>query len=194
MNKWLIVGLVGLTFLSACSRNPVITRVDANEEFALTDRWNSTDSRLVAEEMMQDMMAFPWYNQWLRQTGQTPRVIVQNIRNLSHEQIPVETFINDIKRGALQQGSVDFVASATDRQDLREERYDQGDYARVDTRAAFGQELGADFALVGSLNSFVDAYQNRRVTSYQVDLTLINLETNQEVWLGQKKIQKTARF
>ncbi len=194
MSKWLIVALMGLTFLSACSRNPVVNRVDPNQEFALTDRWNATDSRLVAQEMMQDMMAFPWYNQWLREQGSTPKVIVQNIRNLSHESIPVETFINDIKRAALQQGSVDFVASADVRQDIREERFDQGDYARPDTQAQFGQELGADFALVGSINSFVDAHRNRRVTSYQVDLMLINIETNQQVWLGQKKIQKTARF
>lgn len=32
--------------------------------------------------------------------------------------------------------------------------------------------------------------KNEKITFYQVDLTLADIETNQKVWIGQKKIKK----
>jgi penicillin-binding protein activator len=52
------------------------------------------------------------------------------------------------------------------------------------------EELGADYALSGSIHSFVDQLDGTRVTFYQTDLRLVDLESNREVWSGQKKIQK----
>jgi len=40
------------------------------------------------------------------------------------------------------------------------------------------------------INSYVDQLKDKRVTYYQVDLKLIELLTNREVWIGTKKIQK----
>ena len=39
-------------------------------------------------------------------------------------------------------------------------------------------------------DSIVDEAGKKRVTFYQVDMKLINMESNREVWNGQKKIQK----
>ncbi|RDL43319.1 penicillin-binding protein activator LpoB [Marinomonas piezotolerans] len=175
--------------LTACSSGGV-KRIDANEEIALSDRWNSTDSRLVAEEMMTDMLTFPWFRDYHINHDGNPTVIVQSIRNKSHEHIPVDTFINDIKRSLLRAGKVDFVVSREEREDIRSERTDQEMNAAPDTIAEFGLEQGAGFALSGTINSIVDSNGEQRVTFYQVDLKLINMTTNREVWNGQKKIQK----
>ncbi len=175
--------------LTACSSGGV-KGIDANEEIALSDRWNSTDSRLVAEEMMTDMLTFPWFRDYHINHDGNPTVIVQSIRNKSHEHIPVDTFINDIKRSLLRAGKVDFVVSGEEREDIRSERTDQEMNAAPDTIAEFGLEQGAGFALSGTINSIVDSNGEQRVTFYQVDLKLINMTTNREVWNGQKKIQK----
>ena len=45
-------------FMSGCATK--VSRVDTSEEIALSDRWNAKDSELVANEMITDMMAFPW--------------------------------------------------------------------------------------------------------------------------------------
>ena len=50
--------------------------------------------------------------------------------------------------------------------------------------------LGADFMLQGTINSIVDSYKKEQVVYYQVDLELTNLETNEVVWMGDKKIKK----
>ena len=58
------------------------------------------------------------------------------------------------------------------------------------TAKKWGLELGADFMLQGTINSIVDSYKKEQVVYYQVDLELTNLETNEVVWMGDKKIKK----
>lgn len=182
-----------ILLLTACS-NPSLKRVDASEELELTDRWNARDSREVSEAMMTDMLTFPWYSEFrLENFDQSPRVIVQSIRNKSHDHIAVDTFVNDIKRSLLQRGKIDFVAAGEERDDVRDEKKDQELNASDETQKELGEELGADFALTGVINSYVDQLNGKRVTFFQVDLKLIDLLTNREVWIGQKKIQKLMK-
>lgn len=176
--------------LSGCASRSV-SRVDVNEEIALSDKWNDKDSQLVAEEMINDMLSFPWMTRFSQQNpGKLPAMIIQKVRNKSHEHIATDTFVNDMKRAIMRSGRADFVAGGAERSDLRDERRDQELNASSDTAKQMGNELGADFALSGSINSFVDQYKGDRVTFYQVDLKLINMETNREAWNGQKKIKK----
>ena len=54
----------------------------------------------------------------------------------------------------------------------------------------WGREHGADYMLSGVINSIEDSEGGEAIVFYQVDLTLINLETNAKSWQGQKKIKK----
>jgi hypothetical protein len=118
--------LAAAALLAACASGPEVTRLDPPVQVDLTDRWNATDSRLVAEAMMDDMLDFPWLEDFRADSGRDrPRVIVHSIRNRSHEHIPVDTFINDLRRELIRSGLVDFVAAGDEREDIREERRDQ---------------------------------------------------------------------
>jgi len=182
-----VAGLCG-SLLTACGGTRV-NRVDAGQEIALTDKWNDKDSQLVSEEMIGDMLSFPWIRDFKRANGgDKPTVIIQRVRNKSHEHISAETFLNDLKRAIIRSGDARFVASSDERADVREERADQELNAK--NAKTMGNETAADFALSGSINSFVDQLDGDRVTTYQVDLKLINMETNEEVWNGQKKLKK----
>ncbi|KZN36286.1 hypothetical protein N480_18105 [Pseudoalteromonas luteoviolacea S2607] len=175
--------------VSGCSSTKV-QRVDANQEVALSDKWNGKDSQLVAEAMINDMLSFPWVNDHLQKEGQRPAIIIQSVRNKSHQHIAVDTFLNDLKRSILRSGQADFVANKDVRREIRDERKDQELNSSLETQNEMGQEQGADYALSGTINSFVDEQGGSRVTFYQVDLRLIDMTTNREVWNGQKKIQK----
>ena len=178
-----------LAGLSACK--PSVTRVESNTVTDLSGNWNDTDSRLVAEEMIQDMLSRGWLAKFNRTHGKAPTVIVGTVKNLSHEHINTRTFIADMERALVNSGEVEFVASSSERAEVREERKDQDLNASEETRKAMGQEIGADFMLKGTINSIVDAIDGEQARFYQVDLTLIDLATNRKVWLGQKKIKKT---
>ena len=185
----LVLGTV--VFVNGCGKNVEVARVDSGKEIALTDKWNDEDSRLVAEEMIIDMLSYPWISQFnQRFPGKDPLVTVQRVRNKSHEHIAVDTFVNDIKRAVIRSGKAGFIATLEERQDTRAELADQDMNASADTRMEMGEEDGANFALSGTINSIVDQLDNQRVTYYQVDLKLINLQTAREVWNGSKKIKK----
>jgi hypothetical protein len=176
--------------LALCSTgcSTKVTRLDAGEVRDLSGAWNDTDSRLVSEEMIGDMLE----GLWLREHAGSgrPAVIVGELRNLSHEHINLATFVADIERAVINSGRVEFVASRTERGEIRDERKDQDLHAREDTRKPMGQERGADFMLQGSINTIIDASGKTQVRYYQVDLTLISLTDNRKVWVGQKKIKK----
>ena len=185
----LVLGTV--VFVNGCGKNVEVARVDSGKEIALTDKWNDEDSRLVAEEMINDMLSYPWISQFnQRFPGKEPLVTVQRVRNKSHEHIAVDTFVNDIKRAVIRSGKAGFIATLEERQDTRAELADQDMNASADTRMEMGEEDGANFALSGTINSIVDQLDGQRVTYYQVDLKLINLQTAREVWNGSKKIKK----
>jgi len=187
----LLIILASFLFLSGCSTK--VTRMDVDEVKDLSGAWNDTDSRMVSEEMIDDMLQRPWVNEYQNSNGKRPTVIVGEIRNLSHEHINVNTFVADIEREMINSGRIDFVASSVDRQEIREERKDQDLNAREDTRNAMGRELGADFMLKGQINTIIDQASKDQVRYYQVDLTLISMKDNRKVWLGQKKIKKFVK-
>jgi uncharacterized protein (TIGR02722 family) len=184
--KLLFVAAVAVSIVG-CAGNRV-SRVDSDQEIALSDRWNDKDSQLVAEEMVTDMLSFPWARDFELQNNNRPTIIIQRIANKSHEHIAIETFVNDIKRSIIRSGRADFVAGGEERKAIRNERQDQELNASQGKEQ--GQEQAADFAISGSLNSIVDQVGGDRVTFYQVDMKLIDMANNREVWNGQKKIKK----
>ncbi len=174
--------------MAGCSTK--VTRIDVDETVDLSGAWNDTDSRLVAEEMITDALSHPWTSNFAGQSGRAPTVIVGTVRNLSHEHINVNTFVADMERALVNSGRVEFVASSSERGEIREERKDQDLNASEQTRNEAGLEAGADFMLIGQINTIVDAEDDQQVRYYQIDLTIISMADNRKVWLGQKKIKK----
>ena len=175
-------------FLSGCGTS--VERVEADKTIDLSGAWNDTDSQLVSAEMIQDVLNRPWLADFKRAKRRDPAVIVGEVRNLSHEHINVNTFVSDLERAMINSNRVQFVASSTERQEIRDERKDQDLNASEATRKAMGEEKGADFMLKGTINTIIDASGTTQVRFYQVDLTLISLVDNRKVWIGQKKIKK----
>ena len=181
--------LMALAFLvGGCATS--VERVDAGKTIDLSGAWNDTDSQLVSAEMMQDVLTRVWIDEFTRAHKRQPAVIVGEVRNLSHEHINVNTFVGDLERTMINSGRVQFVASSTERQEIRDERKDQDLNASEATRKAMGEEKGADFMLKGTINTIIDASGKTQLRYYQVDLTLISLADNRKVWVGQKKIKK----
>lgn len=186
-----IIFLVAISVLSGCADRKV-SRVNSNEVIDLSGRWNDTDSRLVSEEMIKDLLGARWLPVYeSKHNNARPVVVVGTVTNKSHEHINSETFIKDIEKAIINNGSVRLVQAGEKRQELRTEREEQNQgYVSPETAKKWGLELGADFMLQGTINSIVDSYKKDKVVYYQIDLQLTNLETNEVVWMGDKKIKK----
>jgi len=186
----LAVVLVALV-LAGCGTS--VKRIETQEVKDLSGAWNDTDSRLVSEEIIEDVLSQPWLRDFTRKYREQPAVIVGDMRNLSSEHINLNTFVADIERAMINSKKVQFVASRTERRAVREERKDQDLHASEATRKPMGQELGADFMLQGTINSIIDPSGTTQVRYYQIDMTLISLADNRKVWAGQKKIKKLVK-
>ena len=191
MRRIFIGTLVVLTIalINGCA-NRKITRVDPNETIDLSGRWNDSDSRLVSEEMIGDLLTSAWIPRYLKANDKRPVVVVGLVENKSHEHINSETFIKDVEKAIIRDGNIRLVVAGEKRNELRKERAEQQDYASPETTKKWGKELGADFILQGTINSIVDSYKKQKVVTYQIDLQLTNIETNEVVWKGDKKIKK----
>jgi uncharacterized protein (TIGR02722 family) len=178
-----------LTLSIGCSKKQV-SRISTDSVTDLSGRWNDTDSRLVSEEMISDCLSRPWKIEHWEAAKKKPTVIVGIIRNKTSEHIAIDTFIGDIERAFINTSEVAVVASAEEREQIREERADQQTYSSEETVNQWGKEKGANYLLGGVISSITDEEDGERVVYYQIDLNLIDLEDNSKVWLGQKKIKK----
>lgn len=181
-------GLLVLPFLFACATK--VQRMDPTQIKDVSGRWNDTDSQMVAQEMINDCLNAGWYAKSVAKLGKEPVVIVGTVTNNSMEHINTGAFVEEIQRALINSGKVEFVASSGERGEIRQERLEQDEFASEETRKAFGREVGADFMLSGVLNSIVDSQSSKAAVFYQVNMKLINIETNQIVWNGQKQIKK----
>jgi uncharacterized protein (TIGR02722 family) len=189
INSSLILVLISCLILgSGCAKK--IERVEVEKVIDLSGKWNDTDSRLVSEEIITDCLNHPWINQFTMKHSQIPVIIIGSIRNMTQDHIAVNTFISDLERACINSGKVNVVASEAERQDLRLERESMTENAKPETKKQLRSELGADYMLSGSIEAIEDREGNKKVVYYQVNLTLSDLESNQKVWMGQKKIKK----
>jgi len=191
MKKVILVSLsLAVAFAyTSCSRK--VTRIDPSEQVDISGRWNNTDSRLVAEDMTSKVLGANWLTDHMSaKGGQRPVVIVGFVDNKSHEHIDAETFVKDVENSFITTQKVRLAQGGKKREELRAEKADQQTNASASSMKKFGLEQGADFILQGSINSIVDSYKRKKVTYYQVNLELTNIQTNEVVWIGEKKIAK----
>ena len=183
--------LLLLILYSGCGGGgKIVSRVEPDKAIDLSGDWNDTDSRLVAEEMIGDVLARPWLADFKGDKKRTPDVIVGTVRNRSDEHIQTVAFIKNLEKELINSGRVNFVANKEERTEVRDERADQQENASRESMKKFQQEAGADFMLRGDISTIVDQEGGEKVKYYQVNLELVNIETNRKAWIGEKKIKK----
>jgi len=188
----MVVLILGFLAISGCGHETKVTRVDTGVVTDLSGRWNDTDSRMVAESMVTEALNYPWLDTFSQSKHRQPVVVVGTVLNNSHEHINVQTFVTDLERELTNSQKVTFVAGKGERDEVRNERKEQAMYAREDTQKAPGKEIGADYMMKGTIATILDEADGTTAMFYQVDLQMVDLESNAKVWFGQKKIKKVV--
>jgi len=190
MKRTLLLLLCAVLLISFWGCTTVVKRVDEKTVTDLSGRWNDTDSQLVAEQMVKESLERPWLTEYMKAKGKNPTVIVGSILNKTDEHIAIDVFQKNIERELTNSNKVTFVASKTEREEVRDERTDQQEYASDATKKEFKKEFGADYMLKGVISTVTDEKEGTKAVFYQVDMEMVNMETNAKEWYGQKKIKK----
>ncbi len=190
MSKHLLV--VFILFLTACQTRQV-TRLDPATPIDLSGRWNDTDSRQVADQMIYDLFDSDGFKNYSKQIDRKPVIVVGLIRNKTAEHIDADNFVKKFEVVIHNSGAADLVESSAFRDKIRVERAEQQDFAEPSTAKEFGKELGADLMLFGEITSETDVLNKKRVVNYITTMYLTDIETNKRVWYGQNEIKKFVR-
>ncbi len=188
--KKLVFLILAAVILTAGCKSVKVERVETDKVTDYSGKWNDTDSRIVAEELMKDMTTRPWASEFTAANGKKPAIIVGTIRNKSSEHIEVIPFIKAIEREVINSATAKIVASAEEREQLRAERLDQQEYASEETAKKLAQEYGADYMLEGVITTITDQIDKKKAIFYQVNLELIHIQSNEKAWIGNTEIKK----
>jgi len=179
--------------LVACTTIKV-ERVDIDKQIDFSGSWNDSDAMTVSKTMVADCLEKQWHTNFMKGNGRNPIVIVGHVSNNSHEHINTNVLTKYLERELLNSGKVVFVATADERDGLRAERTDQQKgFTDPSSMAAVGRERGADYMLIGSVDSIKDEVKGKFVIFYQVNMEMIDLRTNEKVWIGQRQLKKKVK-
>jgi uncharacterized protein (TIGR02722 family) len=167
--------------------------MDPSTQIDLSGRWNDTDSRKVADQMIYDLFESDRFKEYAKAKTAKPVILVGTIRNKTSEHIDADNFVKKFEVVIHNSNVADLVESSEFRDQLRVERLEQQEFADPATVKRMGKEAGADLMLFGEITSEVDTYDNRRVVNYITTLFLTDVETNKRVWYGQNEIKKYVK-
>jgi uncharacterized protein (TIGR02722 family) len=175
----------------ACSPN--VSRINPDTQVDLSGRWNDTDSKMVADQMILDLLNSDSYKNYAKEKGHKPVIIVGAIRNKTSEHIDAGNYVKKLEYVIHNSGLAELVESDDFRDQLRKERAEQQEFASAATMAQWGKEAGADLMLFGEMNSETDTSNRKRVVNYITTLFLTDVETNKRIWYGQREIKKLIK-
>ncbi len=170
--------------LGACSK-----RVDYGDPTAtetLTIDFGSTDLQMIAEKMVQSLLASPTVHQ-----GDHPVILVSRVRNKTDEHIDMKAITDKIRTTLVRSGTVRFVADEVREEVMQELRY-QADSGFVDpeSRKRIGKLVGPGYLLMGEITSIRKKAGRETDLYFKITLNLVELETGLIRWAEDKEIRK----
>lgn len=179
-----VTALVFAGLLAGCGTK--VENVDPTTEGYVTGRWNDSDARAVADELIPECLSAAWLPEFRGQYGDArPRVVIGEIENNTNEHINKDVFMNEMQRVLINSGVVRFVADPDLRAQLMEEVDWQEGMAKGGgvSSDVEGGVSGADFMMLGTLSSIADQQDGKAIVFYQVELSLIDLRNWEKVWV-----------
>lgn len=161
----------------------------ARESSIFTDR----DANAVYAGMVDDCLSKPWLDEWTQATGEKPKVAVGTVATDPRERIDTANITTQIKEELINSRRVRIVADNAQIEQLVRARLDQQVFTRDEDIVRMANQIGANFLLVGRIGS--ERYRtdaDQRVTYFQVNLEMINLETAEVVWIQTEEVRKLA--
>ena len=177
--------LIASALLMVSCASTTVKRYFADESVKdLSGYWNDNDVNQVCTTLIDSCIKSKRVSEFEKKNGRAPVVIIGTIKNKSIERIDTSILSKRFQNAIINDGTLEFVADANQREELRAEKYDQAENA-YETAKSIGNELAADFMLQGSVTTIVDTVDREQVRTYQVDMQLIDLETNKIIWSDQ---------
>ncbi|MGE0172865.1 MAG: penicillin-binding protein activator LpoB [Oligoflexales bacterium] len=192
VKRILALGAFGL-YLGSCATGGGVYS-DPTEEQILGDKWNNSDANKTAQYMIDSVTTAAWIDEYVKvHKGEKPIVIVDEVENRTDEHIDTKALTEAIRSQLINSRKVRFVDAAKRQKILDELKYQHSGAVAKETAKKKGAQIGAAYLLGGGLSNIVDTKGDYKTVTYQVDMTLTNIETAEIEWNGQNKIKKSFK-
>ena len=188
--------LLSLVLAVGCGSTKRVTRTEAGstEGGDLSGYWNDIDAELVATAMVKQCLEeSAWAANYQEEnSGKKPVVKLMGvIKRTDDRNVNTDFFAKQLERSLLNSGRVKVVAAYGQDSINVAERDRQATHASDETAKSHQMETGADFTLQTWVNSQNESDGGgQSVRAYLVNMELVNVESNEKVWIGEKKIRK----
>lgn len=194
----LVTVALGATATTGCGPKRTVQRTEAGSSQGadLSGYWNDLDATIVAKAMIQQCLQHPWTSDFQSENGgKKPVVKLMGVKKRTDDRnVNEEFFAKQLERQLLNSGRVRVVAAWGQDNVNVVERARQATHATDETAKSQGNETGADFTLQTIVNSQNETDgEGRSVRAYLVNMELVNVETNEKVWIGEKQIRKVVQ-
>jgi uncharacterized protein (TIGR02722 family) len=176
--------------------NYSVQRVDPEQVVDVDYRFTDDDARSVYRGMVNDALSKPWIDNWKSENGgKRPIVIIGTVKNETNDYIDTKMFTKRLEEEFINSGRVRVVSERDQRGELRDERLAGQEFNRPETIKKVANELGADFMVLGRVGDLKQTSGNGGVivNYYQVNLEIVDIESNEKVWIQTEEVKKIAR-
>ncbi|HDR14337.1 MAG TPA: penicillin-binding protein activator LpoB [Desulfobacteraceae bacterium] len=176
-----------MLFFGCASTGTRVQYADPGGVERLTADFGATDLHMIAEKMVGSLVESPILD------GR-PIILVDNIRNKTHEHIDTKAITDKIRTILLKNGRVR-VTARSDIPDslLKEQEFQSSNLADPDTLVRMGKLAGASYILFGEITSISKSYKGQRDVWFKITMNLTDVERGLIEWADDKEIRKVAK-
>lgn len=186
----LIFAAMLLVVLSGCASAPSVSYGSPEQVETVTEEFGSTDLQIIAEKMVNSLLATP-----VLSSGQRPVLYVHRVKNKTDEHIDTKSITDKIRVTLLKSGRVRFTAVNEVNDEMIKQLEYQTSSGMVDptTAKTMGHQIGADYFLFGEITSIKKAAGRVKDVYFKFTLNLVNIQTGLIEWADEKEIRKQAK-
>ena len=192
MKKFILILFVSVpVFLfSGCATTPTVSYGSPEQVETVTADFGSTDLQMIAEKMVNSLLASP-----ILSSGKRPVFYVSTVQNRTDEHLDMISVTDKIKVTLLKSGKVRFSAVGEANDEILKQLEYQASSGAVDpmTAKSLGKQVGADYFLYGEFSSIRKSAGRVKDVYYKFTLNLVSIQTGLIEWADEKEIRKQAK-
>ena len=157
----------------------------------ITDKWVAMDTENTIRDVLAQIQKHKGFKRYLRKHGDTPKVFIAEVKNLTSEAyFP----INDLNDEFLNEVSAtgDFILVDADAREtiLKEITYQNDGMVDPKTAKNIGKQLGADLMIFGNVYMKPKTRDGKTIKQYSVNIRMTDIERGVEVLRTRVKLNK----
>ncbi|MBN1299848.1 MAG: hypothetical protein JW995_01430 [Melioribacteraceae bacterium] len=187
-----VITVVMFVLVYSCGPGEKTVDKGLNESGLPQGVWSENDSRTTASLISDELVTDEWAVNYFNSKKKKPVLSIGRISNKSKYEIDVESLTADIELELVNSGQITFASSKKNREELRENRKNPGDFSTPAELKKYYSKLGVEFLFSGDLTAEEKNFGNEKIITYIINYEVTDIKNSRTVWAGTEEIKKSG--